>query len=250
MIEKEANKSAIHGDETIDKMTKELSEAKREIVKIKKEKDGIAKELSFLKSKQSNKDLEFAKVDNAKANLNKELKQAAESAEKNLKVEKKAVQKLNEKVRKLDQEIQSLKSAANVTENELNVLEIELKNLNELEKKTTDENRVLREKVEKRDETYNQSTKETFEEKLKIKNMEIKSLMFSRKVSVDNGMKLQRINQQLEKEVKDLKVKLKVSSKESKQPFPCDKCDSSYKTAGLLIRHVKTEHENLPASRP
>ena len=78
MIEKEATKSvaAIHGDETIDKMTKELSEAKREIVKIKKEKDDIVKELSFVKSEQLKKDLESRKVDIVKANLNKELKLA------------------------------------------------------------------------------------------------------------------------------------------------------------------------------
>ena len=68
--------------------------------------------------------------------------------------------------------------------------------------------------------------------------------MFSLKVSVDNGKKL-KLNQQLEREVKDLKVKMKVVSAEGKQPFPCDKCDLSYKTAGLLIRH-----ENLPTTRP
>ena len=78
----------------------------------------------------------------------------------------------------------------------------------------------------------------------------MKSLMFSRKVSVDNGTKLKKLKQQLEKEVKDLKVKMKIVSAESNQPFPCDKCDSPNKTAGFIIRHVKTEHENLPPTRP
>ena len=45
---------------------------------------------------QLNKYVDFRKVDTVKANLNKVLKLAAESAEKNLNVEKKAVEKLKE----------------------------------------------------------------------------------------------------------------------------------------------------------
>ena len=33
-------------------------------------------------------------------------------------------------------------------------------------------------------------------------------------------------------------------------PYPCDKCDSTFKAAGLMIKHVKSEHEKLPVIRP
>ena len=94
------------------------------------------------------------------------------------------------------------------------------------------------------------ATSEKSEEQIKLKDEEIKNLNFTRKLSVENEVKLQRINQQLEMEVKDLKSKSKGSSKESQLPYPCDKCESTFKTAGLLIRHVKSQHENLPVSRP
>ena len=54
--------------------------------------------------------------------------------------------------------------------------------MNQLKKETTDENRVLRAKIENRDETYNKKMKETFEEKLKIKDLEIKVWYFHGKL--------------------------------------------------------------------
>ena len=86
------------------------------------------------------------------------------------------------------------------------------------------------------------------EERLKLKDMEIKSLFLTRKVSVDNLVKLQKMNQNLEKENKDLK-KAEVACKEN-LPFPCDKCVESFQTAGNLVKHVKNQHENLPNFRP
>ena len=71
---------------------------------------------------------------------------------------------------------------------------------------------------------------------------------------MDNLTKLQKFNQQMQNEISDLKEKNKVNCKEqeneSELPYPCDKCNSSYKTAGLLVKHVKNEHENLPVPRP
>ena len=70
-------------------------------------------------------------------------------------------------------------------------------------------------------------------------------MKITRKLSVDHVVKLEQINQQLEKEVEDLK-RNKVLSKVTELPYPCDKCDSTFKTAGLLVRHVKEKHGNQP----
>ena len=78
-----------------------------------------------------------------------------------------------------------------------------------------------------------------------MKDKEIGSLTLTNRMSVENGTKLQKTNQQLEQELQELKIKNKTSSKDSELPYPCDKCSSTYKTAGLLIKHVKSEHEDM-----
>ena len=72
----------------------------------------------------------------------------------------------------------------------------------------------------------------------------------TRKICVENATKLKAKIEKLEKELKELKEKGKPSNAEKDLPYPCDKCDDTYKTAGLLIKHVKDVHTNLLAYRP
>ena len=90
---------------------------------------------------------------------------------------------------------------------------------------------------------------ENHDDQMKKKNEEIKSSILTRKISVENETKLQQLNQTLEKEIEEIKVK-NAPTKESKLPYPCHKCECTFKTAGLLIRHVKNDHENTPVYRP
>ena len=174
------------------------------------------------------------------------------STENDLKVANKALEKINEETSKLEKENKSLKSAAGISDNKFKVIELEYENLKEIERKSAQENKELRVQVEEMRESCDDSMNQTLEGQLKVKNLEIKSLTFSRKISVDNVTKLQRFNQELQQEIKDLKVQKKIACKEneSDNPYPCDKCNKNYKTAGLLVKHVKIEHENLPDTRP
>ena len=83
------------------------------------------------------------------------------------------------------------------------------------------------------------------DDKIKIKDEEIRSLAQSKRISVENETKLQKNNHLLQKEVQELKMKYKTSSTDGELLYPCDKCTSTFKTAGLLIKHVKSQHENL-----
>ena len=89
-----------------------------------------------------------------------------------------------------------------------------------------------------------------YDDQIKMKNGEIKSLISSKNVSVENATKVQQLNQKLEKEIEEMKAKKDQPAKEIKLPYPCDKCECSFKSAGLLIRHVKSDHENMPGYRP
>ena len=97
--------------------------------------------------------------------------------------------------------------------------------------------------------------------------MEIKSFFLTRKVSVDNIVKLLKINQQLEKELKELnkteqkelnelkkneqkEFKELRKTKQLELPYPCDKCSFAFRSAGTLVKHVQDHHEKLPKSRP
>ena len=167
-----------------------------------------------------------------------------------MKVGKIASEKLNVIVSTVEKENLCLKSTLNCAEEELKVVNIELKTLKDREKKISEENKELKAKTEERKENSDKFLKEEHEERLKIKDMEIKSLIFTRKISVDNASKLQRINIKIEKEIKDLKEKIRDDCTESALPYPCDKCDLTFQTTGLLVRHVRKEHQNLPGTRP
>ena len=242
LIDKETHKFV--DSVTIDKLRQELSEAKKEVVVLKKEKNSIVQELNSLRSDKLKTDCDYKKVKTVKSALkeeNRKLKLATISAENNLKHEKKALEKVIEKVTTTEKENNSLNSALKVTENELNVIKIELKNLRETE------NKAMKRSSEN---SYDKSMKESYEGQLRIKDMEIKSLISTRRVCVENASKLLKTNQKLENEIKDLKVNNKVPCKENEKPYPCDKCDSTFKTASLLVKHVTREHEYLPFSRP
>ena len=77
--------------------------------------------------------------------------------------------------------------------------------LKDQNKKIKEENKELKVSIKLVDETADKISKDTVEGQLKIKDMEIKSLTFTRKVSMDNALKLQRINLQLESKSKNLK---------------------------------------------
>ena len=75
------------------------------------------------------------------------------------------------------------------------------------------------------------------------KDEEIESLFLSRKMSVDNGKKLLEIKKHLENEIKELKDNGAKSSIDVELKYSCNKCDNNFKTAGLLRRHIKNEHD-------
>jgi chromosome segregation ATPase len=161
-------------------------------------------------------------------------------------------EKLVEMVDKLKVENQSVTSGTCVIENELKDVKKELTRFHNMEnkyKKTHDENKILRATLANVKESLEESGRETFQEQIKLKDDEIKNLNITRKLSADNEIKLRRINLQLEKEMKDLKSQSIGSSNQTQLPYPCDKCEATFKTAGLLIRHVKSEHQNLPVTR-
>ena len=242
-IEIEKSKEATKYDKLISKIKNELSEAKKEIKNLKDEKQSFVRELSSLKKEHLKKDDIIKIIKNENENHKLE-------AEKNLNFGKTALEKLDVMVSKLEKENLCLKSTIKDSEKELKVVNMELKTLKEKENKITEENKKLKAKTEERKEPSDEFLKEEHEEQLKLKDMEIKSLMFTRKVCVDNASKLQKTNINLEKEIKDLKQKIEKDCTESVLPYPCDKCDLTYKTAGLLVRHVRKEHQNLPGTRP
>ena len=84
-------------------------------------------------------------------------------------------------------------------------------------------------------DTFDELKTHTLEDQLKVKHSEIKSLTFSRKVNVDNICKMQRFYQQLQQEIKDLKMhkKLTFEESESENSYPCDKRKKSYRSAWL-----------------
>ena len=134
----------------------------------------------------------------------------------------------------------SLKSALQDTENKLEVVKKDYEKLSETPKNTNKENQVLRVNLEKKS-ISEKAAIENHDDQMKKKNEEIKSLILTRKVSVENATKLQHLNQTLEKEIEEIKVK-NAPTKESKLPYPCDKCECTFRTAGLLIKHVKSDH--------
>ena len=93
-------------------------------------------------------------------------------------------------------------------------------------------------------ETNEKGDKTKKDEEIKLKDEEIQRLTCTRKISVENGIRLHEKNRKLESEIKELKEKKGHSSTKNNLPYPCDKCDSNFKTPGLLLKHVKSNHGN------
>lgn len=269
LIKKEIKKTK-EINETTARMAEELSEARKEILGLKKEKNSLVKEIKSFKNELLKKEVEGRELEAYKDVLRQENHKnrlAVKAAEAEMKDVKKALaicqvnnrnikdenERLVEMVDELKVDNQSVKSGKCVIENELKDVEKELTKFHNMEnkyKETHDDNQKLRATLENVKESLEESERETFHEQIKLKDDEIKNLNITRKLIADNEIKLRRINLQLEKEVKDLKSQSIGSSKQSQLPYPCDKCESTFKTAGLLIRHVKSEHQNLPVTRP
>ena len=164
------------------------------------------------------------------------------------------MKKVNEKYSKLEDvskackaEIKTLEKAAKASKKEFEDTKDsnqKIKEIKQVNMKILEENYLLKANLENVKPSEREKLDE-YERKIKIKEKEIESLKITRKLSVDHVVKLEQINQQLEKEVEDLK-RNKVLSKVTELPYPCDKCDSTFKTAGLLVRHVKEKHGNQP----
>ena len=79
-----------------------------------------------------------------------------------------------------------------------------IKEIKSVNQKIIDENYVLKANMEKLKSSQKQKPFD-FAEQIEVKDKEIKSLVFTRKVTVDKFARLQEINQNLEEEIRDLK---------------------------------------------
>jgi DNA repair exonuclease SbcCD ATPase subunit len=158
---------------------------------------------------------------------------------------------LKESITEYKKENGHLKSALKVTKKDLQEAKDSLDKMHEIQNTINKENKVLKVNLENMSKAEKAAIKKS-DDQIELKNQEIKSLTLTRKIGVESTVKLKQINEQLEKEIGELKLKENVPNKESfpKLPYPCDKCESTFKSAGLLIKHVKSEHQNTPASRP
>ena len=153
--------------------------------------------------------------------------------------------KLNESVKAHKQEADSLKSEEKLRKKELQEAKESIGKMTEIQNISDKENKVLRESLKEKSNSEKASLK-SFEDQMKLKNEEIKSLGLTRKICVDNATKLQIANQKLENEIEELKLNKTAPIDDIKLPYPCDKCNSTFKSAALLIKHVKRDHGNTP----
>ena len=100
----------------------------------------------------------------------------------------------------------SLKSALQESEEKLKGLKKEFEKLSETENKISKENQDLRVNLEKKSMTE-KAAMVNYDDQIKMKNGEIKSLILTKNVSVENATKVQQLNQKLEKEIEEMKVK-------------------------------------------
>ena len=214
---KQGEESSKMKDELIAKMTKEIQD-------LKKDKDSLEKKVNASDTKNKK--------------LLAEMKKSGEINNK-LEVDSKVLKAKNKDLEEAAIESKQKIQDANETSQQYQ----KLKEIKLVNKKILTENYSLKAEL-KKVESFDREKLDEYEEKIKMKDNEIESLVLTRKVSLEYVGKLQKINQDLEQRMKDLK------SKETKLPFPCDRCDSTFQTAGKLIRHVKSEHENLPVLRP
>ena len=218
LVEKEAK----HNEESLRKKDDVIQKMMKEIQNLKKDKDVLEKQVNSSHQENMKLHVEMKKV-NEKYSKLEDVSKACKAEIKTLEKAAKASKKEFEDTKDSNQKIKEIKQVNMKILEENYLLKANLENIKPSEREKLDE----------------------YERKIKIKEKEIESLKITRKLSVDHVVKLEQINQQLEKEVEDLK-RNKVLSKVTELPYPCDKCDSTFKTAGLLVRHVKEKHGNQP----
>ena len=203
--------------------------------------------LNYLMKKENEKsEVKITEKEDIIANMTKEtvgLKKKNNDLAEEVKTSKSKDHKTLTENRKLTNENKELKDVIKAfpTENQnlkSKVANKELEKMVETEsqsKKAYEENGSLRAKLEKEKDAMNK-----IDDKIKMKDEEIRSLVLSKRIKVENETKLQKNNHLLQKEVQELKMKYKTSSTDGELLYPCDKCTSTFKTAGLLIKHVKS----------
>ena len=201
-------------DEQIKDETAKITENKKDLAKMTKEIFQLKRENEQVKAEKNEliKQVEGSKFDNSKHveeiyKVRKEISNLKEEI-KSYKLENK---KLQQNANEADKEIMSAKKALEKME----CIESESKRI-------SDENLINEIK--------------DLMQIIKEKDEEIE-------ISADNGTKLLEIKKHLENEIKELKDNGAKSSIDVELKYSCNKCDNNFKTAGLLRRHIKNEHE-------
>lgn len=157
--------------------------------------------------------------------------------------------KTNDEKIKLKVTNTALKAEKESLENEVKVTKKDLaetketqkvKDIKAVNKKILDENYLLKANLEKVKSSQTEKQNE-LEETIEVKNKELKTLINTRKLSVEQLVRLQERNQKLEEELRDLK-KFKAVHEKTEMPYLCDKCSCTFRTAGLLVKHVENQH--------
>ena len=152
---------------------------------------------------------------------------------------------LKDKNNAYKKEIQNLKCNASKTEKDLVAAQKTLEKMKDMEKlnrNVVEENEIL--KANK--ESYQKLDGDKIEElvgKVKQKDTEIENLYLILRKNSDNGSELLKVNEKLDKQVEQLKEIIKNSVEVGENKYQCDNCENGFKTAGLLRRHHKNEHE-------
>ena len=139
----------------------------------------------------------------------------------------------------------TLKCYASKYEKDLVAAQKALEKMNDLEKlnrNVVEENEILNAN-KKRYQKFDNDKVEDLVGKVKQKDTEIENLYLILKKNSDNGSEMLKVNEKLDKQVEQLKEIIKNSVEVGENKYQCDNCENGFKTAGLLRRHQKNEHE-------
>ena len=217
--EKESEK-VVEKHELLAKMAKEILELKNENAQLKEDNNILEQKIKGLEVEDKNQVVEICKI-------------------------KKETTDLKDQIKTFKHEVLHLKSNASKTENELLVAEKALEKINDMEKlskNVVEENKKLKANREKYQRLDDVKFKDLIE-KVKQKDNEIENLYLIIKNNTLKGTEMLKVNEKLEKEVEELKEISKNPIKECEYNYQCDECLKRFKTAGLLRRHNKNDHE-------
>ena len=139
----------------------------------------------------------------------------------------------------------TLKCYASKYEKDLVAAQKALEKMNDLEKlnrNVVEENEILNAN-RKRYQKFDNDKVEDLVGKVKQKDTEIENLYLIFKKNSDNGTEMLKVNEKLDKQVKELKEVITNSAGEGENKYLCDSCENGFKTAGIFRRHHKNEHE-------